>query len=92
MGNQPKIIVMFNWMRLAARLHHFAESTRVGSRTSMWLPGTTHAARVLSTRSHLFEPAMVTRRRVLRVQDVLVSPTCRLLHVTRELRLRVADR
>ncbi|OWY93805.1 LOW QUALITY PROTEIN: hypothetical protein PHMEG_00036657 [Phytophthora megakarya] len=29
MGNQPKINVMFDWMRLAALLHHFAESTSI---------------------------------------------------------------
>ncbi|OWZ01881.1 hypothetical protein PHMEG_00026658 [Phytophthora megakarya] len=27
--NKPKIIVMFNWMRLAAPLHHFAEGTAI---------------------------------------------------------------
>ncbi|OWY92510.1 hypothetical protein PHMEG_00038457, partial [Phytophthora megakarya] len=29
MGNKPKINVMFNWMRLAALLHHFAEGTPI---------------------------------------------------------------
>ncbi|OWY95623.1 hypothetical protein PHMEG_00034322 [Phytophthora megakarya] len=28
-GNKPKISVMFNWMRLAALLHHFAEGTPI---------------------------------------------------------------
>ncbi|OWZ15457.1 hypothetical protein PHMEG_00010889 [Phytophthora megakarya] len=28
-GNQPMINVMFNWMRLAALLHHFAEGTPI---------------------------------------------------------------
>ncbi|OWZ02232.1 hypothetical protein PHMEG_00026243 [Phytophthora megakarya] len=29
MGNKPKVNVMFNWMRLAALLHHFAEGTLI---------------------------------------------------------------
>ncbi|OWY96524.1 hypothetical protein PHMEG_00033186 [Phytophthora megakarya] len=29
MGNQPKINMMFNWIRLAALLHHFAEGTPI---------------------------------------------------------------
>ncbi|OWY96794.1 hypothetical protein PHMEG_00032849 [Phytophthora megakarya] len=29
MGNKPKINVMFNWMRLASLLHHFAEGTPI---------------------------------------------------------------
>ncbi|OWY92700.1 hypothetical protein PHMEG_00038186 [Phytophthora megakarya] len=29
MGNKPKTNVMFNWMRLAALLHHFAEGTAI---------------------------------------------------------------
>ncbi|OWY92750.1 hypothetical protein PHMEG_00038114 [Phytophthora megakarya] len=29
MGNKPKISVMFNWVRLSALLHHFAEGTPI---------------------------------------------------------------
>ncbi|OWY93544.1 hypothetical protein PHMEG_00037026 [Phytophthora megakarya] len=34
MGNKPKINVMFNWVRLSALLHHFAEGTPI---PEVWL-------------------------------------------------------